>query len=129
MFSRPDKFDYFWPEFAHIGEQEVKTKELWFRGDEDTDEETFGYQSRYAEYKTAPSRVAGAFRDTLNFWHAGRIFASRPTLDESFVQCSPDQFKRLFATEDLGVDEQFYCEVLHNIRARRPMPRFGTPSF
>lgn len=129
MFSRQDKFDYFWPEFAHIGEQEVKEKELWFRGVNDIDEQTFGYQSRYAEYKTAPSRVAGAFRDTLNFWHAGRIFASLPTLDESFVQCSPDQFKRLFATEDLGIDEQFYCEVLHNIRARRPMPRFGTPSF
>ena len=129
MFSRPDKFDYFWPEFAHIGEQEVKAKELWFRGDESIDEQTFGYQSRYAEYKTAQSRVAGAFRDTLNFWHAGRIFASIPTLDESFVQCSPDQFTRLFATNNLGVDEQFYVEVLHNIRARRPMPRFGTPSF
>lgn len=129
MFSRPDKFDYFWPEFAHIGEQEVKEKELWFRGVESIDEQTFGYQSRYAEYKTAPSRVAGAFRDTLNFWHAGRIFSQLPTLDKSFVECSSDQFKRLFATEDLGVDEQFYCEVLHNIRARRPMPRFGTPSF
>lgn len=129
MFSRPDKFDYFWPEFAHIGEQEVKEKELWFRGVESIDDQTFGYQSRYAEYKTAPSRVAGAFRDTLNFWHAGRIFASIPTLDKSFVECSPDQFTRLFATSQLGVDEQFYVEVLHNIRARRPMPRFGTPSF
>ena len=129
MFSRQDKFDYFWPEFAHIGEQEVKEKELWFRGVESIDEQIFGYQSRYAEYKTAPSRVAGSFRDTLNFWHAGRIFASIPTLDESFVNCTPDQFTRLFATSQLGVDEQFYVEVLHNIRARRPMPRFGTPSF
>lgn len=135
MFSRKDKFDYFWPEFAHIGEQEVKWKELWYphsagtTGMPENGDQTFGYQSRYAEYKTAPSRVAGAFRDTLNFWHAGRIFNQAPTLDSSFVHCSPDQFTRLFATEQLGVDEQFYVEVLHNIRARRPMPRFGTPSF
>ena len=121
MFSRPDKFDYFWPEFAHIGEQEVKTKELWFRG-LDTDDMTFGYQSRYAEYKTAQSRVAGAFRDTLNFWHAGRIFSSLPTLDSSFVHCSSEQMKRLFATQDLGVDEQFYVQVFNNVRATRPMP-------
>lgn len=135
MFSRKDKFDYFWPEFAHIGEQEVKWKELWYPNSAGTSgmpangDETFGYQSRYAEYKTAPSRVAGAFRDTLNFWHAGRIFNQAPTLDSSFVHCSPDQFTRLFATSNIGVDEQFYVEVLHNIRARRPMPRFGTPSF
>ncbi|MBS1353171.1 MAG: hypothetical protein HPZ82_06535 [Coprobacter sp.] len=131
MFSRQDKFDYFWPEFAHIGEQEVKNKEIYYPvdGNNSVGEETFGYQSRYAEYKTAQSRVAGAFRDTLNFWHAGRVFAGRPTLDSSFVHCSPEQMKRLFATQNLGVNEQFYVNVLNNIRAKRPMPRFGTPSF
>lgn len=128
MFLRQDKFDYYWPEFAHIGEQEVYNGELFWRG-ETFDTDTFGYQSRYAEYKTAQSHVAGAFKNTLNFWHAGRIFSGAPTLDSSFVHCSPDQFTRLFATANLGANEQFYVNVLHNIRARRPMPRFGTPSF
>lgn len=128
MFFRQDKFDFYWPEFAHIGEQEVYNGELYWEGNEQ-DGQTFGYQSRYAEYKTAQSRVAGSFKSTLNFWHAGRIFNGRPTLDTSFVHCDPTQFSRLFATADLSTDEQFYVNVLHNIRARRPMPRFGTPSF
>lgn len=128
MFLRQDKFDFYWPEFAHIGEQEVYNGELYWEGN-DQDSQTFGYQSRYAEYKTAQSRVAGSFKSTLNFWHAGRIFNGRPTLDTSFVHCDPSQFTRLFATADLSTDEQFYVNVLHNIRARRPMPRFGTPSF
>lgn len=135
MFSRLDKFDYFWPEFANIGEQEVKNKEIFYpqspgnNGMNSVGDQIFGYQSRYAEYKTAQSRVVGAFRNTLNFWHAGRIFDSMPTLDSSFVHCSPQQMKRLFATADLGVDEQFYVEVLNDVRAKRPMPIFGTPSF
>ncbi|AZL82805.1 major capsid protein [Apis mellifera associated microvirus 59] len=122
--QREDRFDYYWPEFAHIGEQEIKNKELY--PDFDTAEGTFGYQSRYAEYKYNPSRVAGDMRTSLNYWHLGRIFDGPPALNQQFIDCDPSN--RIFAVTDNDVDH-FYIHIYHKIRALRPMPKFGTPSF
>lgn len=125
-FSRETKMDYYWPEFAHLGEQEVKSKEIWYDSGTDTvgqPEETFGYQSRYAEYKYAPDTVHGEFRNSLAFWHMGRIFETRPVLNDSFVTANPTT--RIFAVEDAV--EQIYCQIYNRVDALRPMPYFGTP--
>ena len=74
-FSKFDKFEYFWPSFANIGEQPILNKEL-YAFDDGNNDEVFGYTPRYAEYKYIPSTVHGEFRDTLDFWHMGRIFGS-----------------------------------------------------
>jgi hypothetical protein len=122
-FLKNDTLDYYWPSFAHIGEQPVVNNEIYAYTA--TGDDTFGYVPRYSEYKFMPSRVAGDFRNELDFWHLGRIFNEQPSLSAAFVECEPT--KRVFAVED-GV-QSLYCHVLNKIKAVRPMPKFGTPMF
>lgn len=122
-FSRFDKFDYAWPEFAHLGEQEIKNKEVYF-AETDTNEDTFGYTPRYAEYKYAPSTVHGEMRSSLAFWHMGRIFETPPVLNADFVTSNPTS--RIFAVED---GEKLYVQMYNHVSALRPLPYFGTPTF
>lgn len=125
-FTRPDVFDYLWPTFAHIGEQEILSQEVYFDPEESEADnvQTFGYVPRYAEYRFENNRVAGDFRDTLDFWHLGRIFEERPFLNEQFIQADPSN--RIFAVE---TGDHIYAHVLLRIKARRKLPKFGTPSF
>ncbi len=124
-FLKLDPLDYFWPSFANIGEQEVKLQELYaFTANAD---DTFGYVPRYAEYKYMPSRVAGDFRNSLDYWHLGRIFGSEPTLSQEFIECTPEDTARIFAVTDPD-SQKLYCHVLNKIKAVRPMPKYGTPT-
>jgi len=124
-FLKLDPLDYFWPSFANIGEQEVKLQELYaFTVNK---EDTFGYVPRYAEYKYMPSRVAGDFRTSLDYWHLGRIFGSEPTLSQEFIECTPEDTDRIFAVTDPDA-QKLYCHVLNKIKAVRPMPKYGTPT-
>nr|QJB18798.1 MAG: major capsid protein [Microvirus sp.] len=125
QFLKKDTLDYYFPSFANIGEQEVKNIELFAYTA--TAEDTFGYVPRYAEYKYMPSRVAGDFRTILAYWHLGRIFDTQPALNQTFIECNPENTTRIFAVED-GTDPLF-CHVLNKIQAVRPMPKFGTPMF
>lgn len=123
-FSRFDKFDYLWPEFAQIGEQEIKNAELYVDWTNPTNNDgTFGYNSRYSEYKYIPSTVHGQFKSSLSYWHMGRIFSSAPVLNESFVTADPT--KRIFAVET--EPQHLYVQVLNKVDAVRPLPYFGTP--
>ena len=123
-FLKNDTLDYFWPSFANIGEQPVELQELYAYTS--NAQQTFGYVPRYAEYKYMPSRVAGDFRTTLDYWHLGRKFDTEPSLNGAFVNCDPT--KRIFAVEDPEGDS-LYCHVLNKIKAIRPMPKYGTPMF
>jgi len=127
-FLKNDPLDFFWPSFAHIGEQPVTNNELFAYTP--GAQNTFGYVPRYAEYKFCFNRVAGDFRTTLDYWHLGRIFAGGPALNQTFIECNPIDLERIFAVldEPEGTDN-IYCQVLHKIRAVRPMPKFGTPMF
>lgn len=122
-FLRRDKLDYYWPEFANLGEQEVLNMEIYYEGNDATDTQTFGYQQRYAEYKYAMDTVHGDFRTNLNFWHMGRIFDSAPSLNNSFVQSNPT--KRIFAVDDGS--HSLWAQVYNHVKARRPMPFFADP--
>lgn len=125
MYTKSDRLDYFWPSFEHIGEQEVKVKEIWAAGTDAEGEETFGYVPRYSEYKFMPNRVAGEFKGTqLNFWHLARIFSAKPVLNQSFVEADPS--KRIFATQ---TGHQVYAHIYNRIKAVRKMAKFGNPSF
>lgn len=127
VFSKFDKFDYFYPQFANIGEQEVKYKELYVGADQTTaqGEETFGYVPRYTEYRFNQSTIHGDFRDTLEYWHLGRKFATRPALNSAFITVNEDN--RIFAYEGTDVDH-LYCHLYFNINAKRPLPLFNVPS-
>jgi hypothetical protein len=124
-YLKSDPLDFFWPSFAHIGEQPVTNNELYAYTA--TANDTFGYVPRYAEYKYQPSRVAGDFRTVLDYWHLGRIFATQPALNQAFIECDPDQVERIFAVQD--GEDNLYCQIMHKIKAVRPMPKFGTPNF
>ncbi len=124
-FLKLDALDYFWPSFANIGEQEVQVQELYAYTANKVD--TFGYVPRYAEYKYMPSRVAGDFRTSLDYWHLGRIFDSEPTLSQEFIECTPAEVERIFAVTDSDA-QKLYCHVLNKIKAVRPMPKYGTPT-
>lgn len=125
-FSKLDKLDYYWPPFANIGEQEVLGKEIYYDNNATNNNSVFGYIPRYAEYKYMSSRVAGDFRDNLAYWHLANDYASRPLLNQSFIECNPSQ--RIFAVED-PTEHKVYAHVFNKCIANRQMPVFGTPQF
>lgn len=126
MFLRQDRFDYFWPEFAHLGEQAIENREVY--GLHSDPDGAFGYIPRYSEYKYMNDTVHGALRSTLNFWHLGRIFSSEPSLNAEFIECDSvaEGLTRIFAVPD---DEQLYAIINNQVLATRPMPYYGTPTF
>jgi hypothetical protein len=93
-----DKFDHYFPQFANLGEQEVSNSELFLTGNSETDTDIFGYQQRYSEYKYSNSTISGDFIDELSFWELSRRFNDTPVLNQSFIECNPDN--RIFAITD-----------------------------
>lgn len=92
MWSREIRWDYYWPALSHIGEQAVLNKEIFAQGTS-ADNDVFGYNERYAEYRYKPSLVTGLFNSnaagTLDAWHLAQDFASLPTLNTTFIQETP----------------------------------------
>lgn len=124
MFFRNDKLNYYWPEFAQLGEQAVQNKELYFDPvDPAAGEETFGYQSRYAEYKYNQSTVHGEMRTTYDFWHMGRIFGAAPSLNSTFIEALPTE--RIFAVQQ---QDTLIVQIFNSVQAQRPIPYFNTPT-
>lgn len=117
--------DYYWKSFAHIGEQEIDQNEIYAYANA-FGAVNFGYAPRYSEYKYMPSRVAGDFRTTLNYWHMGMIFATPPTLSQDFIECFYEMVDRVFAVQD-GTDN-VWMHILHKIKASRLMAYYGNPS-
>lgn len=130
QFFRHDPLDYYIPQLARIGEQEILNKELYFPYESVATSteavQTFGYTPRYADYKYFPSTVHGDLRDNLDFWHLGRRFSEMPHLNGSFITVFPYDGSRIFATQDTG-DDQFIVQLYHHVLAKRPMPKYGTP--
>lgn len=126
VFTKFDRLDYYWPQFAHLGEQEITQGEIYHTGDPEQDEKLFGYTPRYAEYKYIPDSVHGDFRGNLSFWHMGRIFDSPPALNEDFITNVADAANRPFAVQDASFDK-IWINIHHNLKAYRLMPVYGTP--
>lgn len=126
LYKKYDKFDYFWPAFQSIGEQPIYNEELYFDVSDNNNDGVFGYTPRYAEYKYIPSSVHGEFRNTLNFWHMGRIFDSRPSLNQDFIEMDNTEVERIFAVNQDA--ENLYVYLHNKVEATRPMVYFGTPT-
>jgi hypothetical protein len=126
MYSRRTRYDFYWPVLAHIGEQAVLNKEIYTQGTA-ADDDVFGYQERYGEYRYKPNRVSGLFRSnvsgTLDSWHLAQDFSSLPVLSDSFIQEQPpiDRVVALPSEPDLLVD------IAVNLKHTRPMPVYGVP--
>lgn len=126
MWLRSDVLDFYWPSFAHLGEQTIQNIEIYCQGNDD-DKKVFGYQERYAEYRYKPSLITGQFRSTykqpLDIWHLSQKFASLPTLSDEFIQDHPP-ISRVVAVPSYP---HFLLDVKFNLKCIRPMPMFGTP--
>lgn len=126
MWLRSDVLDFYWPSFAHLGEQSIQNIEIYCQGNDD-DKKVFGYQERYAEYRYKPSLITGQFRSTykepLDIWHLSQKFATLPTLSDEFIQDHPP-ISRVVAVPSYP---HFLLDVKFNLKCIRPMPMYGIP--
>lgn len=126
MWSRKARFDYYWPVFAHLGEQAILNKEIYAQGNEQ-DDEVFGYQERYAEYRYFPSLITGQLRSTsstpLDVWHLAEKFETLPKLNSTFIQ-DATPIERVVAVTD---EPPIILDAWFNMKCVRPMPVYSTP--
>jgi hypothetical protein len=126
-FLRRDRFDYYWKQFAHIGEQPIENQEIYVSNDGEN-QETFGYKPRYAEYRYIPNTVHGDMRESLQYWHLGRYFDNRPQLNGEFIECIPSN--RIFAVETGPEGEEIdhiWMYIHNSVTGKRQIPLFGNP--
>ncbi len=127
MWSRSTRWDFYWPALAHIGEQTVLNKEIMYQ-DLPDDENVFGYQERFAEYRYKPSLITGAFRSnypggTLDAWHLAQDFAALPTLNTTFIEENPP-VDRVIA---VPAEPHILFDAYFQLRCARPMPMYSVP--
>lgn len=129
FWSRKDRFDYYWPVFANIGEQAILNKEIFAQGS-DEDNEVFGYQEAWADYRYKPSRVSGEMRSNaqtpLDSWHLADDYSSLPTLSDSWIREDPNNVNRVLAVTS-SVSDQLFCDLYVQNRTTRPMPVYSIP--
>lgn len=127
FWSRSDRLDYYFPQFANIGEQPVKKKEIMLTGTA-TDDETFGYQEAWADYRYKPNRVSGKMRSnaegTLDFWHYADNYKSVPTLSQEWLKEGKTEIARTLIVQD---EPQFFGAIRVDNKTTRPMPLYSVP--
>ncbi|AXL15254.1 major capsid protein [Microviridae sp.] len=129
MFSRSTRWDYYWPALSHIGEQAILNKEIYAQGtaDADADEDVFGYQERYAEYRYKPSTITGQFRSnysqSLDTWHLAQDFSSLPTLSDTFIVDNPPVSRVI----SVPSEPAFLFDSYFKLICARPMPVNSVP--
>ncbi len=126
MFSRSTRYDFFWPLLTNIGEQAVLNKEIYADGTS-ADDDIFGYQERWAEYRYKPSKITGKFRSndaqSLDAWHLSQEFASLPTLGSDFIEENPP-LDRVVAVPS---EPHFIFDSYMRMKSARPMPTYSVP--
>lgn len=126
---RQTREEFYWPTFAHLGEQAVLNKEIYAQGTE-ADDQVFGYQERYAECRYHPSIITGKMRSTYaqstDVWHFAQKFDALPALNGEFIQdqASYQAIKRISAVQS---EPQFYLDAYLDLKCARPMPVYGVP--
>ena len=126
--SRTTRYDFYWPVFAHLGEQAVLNKEIFCDGSAN-DSNVFGYQERFGEMRYVPSQVTGLFRSTsagtLDLWHLAQKFTSLPTLNQTFIEENPPVDRVIAVPSSTG--KQLLLDTLFEVSAVRPLPMYGVP--
>lgn len=129
FWSRKGRFDYYWPVLANIGEQAVLNKEIYATGTS-TDDEVFGYNEAWADYRYKPSRVTGEMRSSyaqsLDSWHLGDDYESLPTLSDSWIREDKSNVDRVLAVQS-SVSDQLFADIYIKNQTTRPMPMYSIP--
>lgn len=127
FWSREDRLDYYVPQFANLGEQPVKKKEIMLTG-KATDEETFGYQEAWADYRMKPNRVSGLMRSnatgTLDFWHYADNYKTVPTLSQEWMEEGKAEIARTLVVQN---EPQFFGAIRIANKTTRRMPLYSVP--
>jgi hypothetical protein len=125
-FSRQTRWDFYWPALAHIGEQAVLNKEIYAQGTT-ADDDVFGYQERFAEYRYKPSMITGQMRSnyaqSLDNWHLAQEFGSLPALNASFIEENPP-VDRVIAVPS---EPHVLMDMFFDFKCARPMPTYSVP--
>lgn len=129
LWSRKDKFDFYWPVFANIGEQPVKNKEIYAQGNA-KDDEVFGYQEAWADYRYKPNMVTGemrsAYAQSLDVWHLADDYAALPTLSAAWIREDKSNVDRVLAVQS-SVSNQLFADIYVKNLCTRPMPMYSIP--
>jgi hypothetical protein len=129
MWSRSTRYDFYFPVFATLGEQAILNKEIYVTGTS-TDNDVFGYQERWAEYRYKPSQITGLFKSTssgtIDAWHYAQKFTSLPTLNSTFIQETPP-VDRTTAVGAAANGQQFLMDAFFDCKMARPMPMYSVP--
>lgn len=127
MWSRKTNLDFYYPVFANLGEQAILKKELYLTGTE-TDEQAFGYQEAWAEYRMKPNRISGKFRSnatgTLDSWHYGDNYTATPSLSQAWMKEGDSEIQRTLAVDN---EPQFIMDTVIDNTSVRPMPMYSIP--
>jgi hypothetical protein len=130
LWSRSTRYDFYFPVFAHLGEQAVLNKEIYATGVTAQDDAVFGYQERWGEYRYFPSLTTGLMRSTsastIDIWHFGQKFTSLPTLSDTFIQDTPPVSRNLAVGAGAN-GQQLLMDAIFKMRCVRPMPMFSVP--
>jgi hypothetical protein len=129
MWSRSTRYDFYFPAFAMLGEQSVLNKEIYVTGTS-TDNDVFGYQERWAEYRYNPSRISSLFRSTaagtIDGWHLAQKFTTAPALNSAFISENPP-VSRVLAVGSAANGQQFIFDSFFDVKKARPMPMYSVP--
>lgn len=129
FWSRKDRFDYYWPVFANLGEQAVKNREIYAQGTA-VDDEVFGYQEAWADYRYKPNRVTGEMRSaspqTLDSWHLADYYKTLPSLSDAWIREDSGNIDRVIAVTS-AITHQFFADIYISCRSTRPMPMYSIP--
>lgn len=132
MWSRKSRFDYYWPTLAHLGEQAVLNQEIYFdtTANSTKNEQVFGYQERFAEYRYKNSLITGGMRskadNSYSAWHLGQSYTTTPALNQSFIEENPPM-ERILALGASTKGRQFIFDGYFNLKCTRPMPVYSVP--
>lgn len=134
FWSRKDRTDFYWPALANLGEQAILNKEIFAQGTKE-DDEVFGYQEAWADYRYAPSYVTGAFRSnlsederggSLDAWHLADYYSELPSLSDTWIEEGDESMNRVLAVSS-EVENQFLADMYFVNKTTRPMPLYSVP--
>lgn len=131
IWNRKNRFDFYWPALANIGEQAILNKEIFLQPNRTENEEAFGYQEAWAEYRYKPSRVSSAFRSnittgSLDAWHYADYYENLPKLSAEWIQETYKNVDRTLAVQS-SLEDQYIADFWFKCKCTRPMPIYSIP--
>nr|WCD56451.1 MAG: major capsid protein [Microviridae sp.] len=129
QYSKKKFTDFYFPEFANLGNTAVYNKEIYLQNTS-ADNEIFGYQEAWADYRYKPNYVTGEMRSaastSLDVWHLADDYSSTPYLSASWIREDKSNVNRVIAVSD-QLANQLFGDFYFKCKATRAMPMYSIP--